>query len=109
MTTTPEMQSDIEQRLRDALSARAELVQPHDLAPLTPVVELRPRWQSPWVLLATAAVVLLVLGIVFQGLARDPRSDDSRPARRAAVELPPDVGRGWEPDDSDARAPRPRR
>ena len=25
MTTTPEMQSDIEQRLRDALSARAEL------------------------------------------------------------------------------------
>ena len=47
MTTTPEMQSDIEQRLRDALSARAELVQPHDLAPLTPVVELRPRWQTP--------------------------------------------------------------
>lgn len=97
MTTTPEMQSDIEQRLRDALSARAELVQPHDLAPLTPVVELRPRWQTPWVLLATAAVVLLVLGIVFQGLARDPRSDDVAPRPdEPRVELPPDVGRGWD-------------
>ena len=105
MTTTPEMQSDIEQRLRDALSARAELVQPHDLAPLTPVVELRPRWQTPWVLLATAAVVLLVLGIVFQGLARDPRSDDVAPRPdEPRVELPPDVGRGWEPNDSDRPA-----
>ena len=111
MTTTPEMQSDIEQRLRAALSARAELVRPEDLAPLAPVVALRPRWQSPWVLLATAAVVLLVLGVVFQGLARDPRSDGSRRSRTSrGVELPPDVGRDWEPDDlSTARPPRPRR
>ena len=60
-------------------------MQPEDLAPLAPVVELRPRWQSPWVLLATAAVVLLVLGVVFQGLGGDPRSDRIAPeARRAA-------------------------
>ena len=71
--------SDMEDRLRAALSARAELVQPEHLAPLTPAVDLRPRWQSPWVLLATAAVVLLVLGAVLQGLARDPRSDDVAP------------------------------
>ena len=86
-------------------------MQPHDLAQLTPVVALRPRWQTPWVLLATAAVVLLVLGIVFQGLARDPRSDDVAPRPdEPRVELPPDVGRGWEPNDlRPARAPRPRR
>ena len=76
-------------------------MQPEDLAPLTPVVALRPRWQSPWVLLATAAVVLLVLGVVFQGLARDPRSDDVAPRPdEPRIELPPDVGRDWEPNDS---------
>ena len=89
MRPRPRCESDIEERLRAALSARAELVQPEDLAPLTPVVELRPRWQSPWVLLATAAVVLLVLGVVFQGLARDPRSDDVAPRPdEPRVELP---------------------
>lgn len=98
MTTTPSAPAEIEERLRAALSARAELVRPEDLAPLTPVVELRPRWQSPWVLLATAAVVLLVLGVVTQGLARDPRSDDVAPRPdepRVELELPPDVGQGW--------------
>ena len=86
-------------------------MQPEDLArSLTPVVQLRPRWQSPWVLLATAAVVLLVLGIVFQGLGRDPRSDDVAPRPdEPTIELPADVGRDWEPDDSDPRPSRPRR
>jgi hypothetical protein len=90
---------DLERRLRAALTARAEQVQPEDLAPLTPVVELRPRWQSPWVLLATAAVVLLVLGVVVQGLGRDQRSDDvaPKPHERVELELPPDIGRDWEP------------
>lgn len=90
---------DIEERLRAALTARADLVKPEDLAPLAPVVPLRPRWQSPWVLLATAAVVLLVLGVVLQGLGRDPRSDDVAPSpdERVELELPPDVGRDWEP------------
>ena len=56
------MSTDIETRLRDALAARADLVRPEDLQPATPVVELRPRpsRQSSWVLIATAAVVLLV-------------------------------------------------
>lgn len=94
--------SDMEDRLRAALSARAELVQPEHLAPLTPAVDLRPRWQSPWVLLATAAVVLLVLGAVLQGLARDPRSDDVAPRPgQPELELPADVGRGWERNDLD--------
>ncbi len=90
---------DMEHRLREALTARADLVQPEDLAPLAPVVGLRPRWQSPWVLLATAAVVLLVLGVVVQGLGRDQRSDDvaPKPDERVELELPPDIGRDWEP------------
>lgn len=89
---------DIEERLRAALTARADLVQPEDLAPLAPVVVLRPRWQSPWVLIATAAVVLLVLGVVVQGLGRDQRSDDvaPRPDERVELQLPADVGRDWE-------------
>ena len=100
MTTTPSAPSEIEERLRAALSARAELVQAEDLAPLAPVVELRPRWQSPWVLLATAAVVLLVLGVVFQGLGSDPRSDRIAPKPDAPeLEVPADIGRDWKADD----------
>jgi hypothetical protein len=90
----------MEERLRAALSARAELVRPEDLAPLAPVVPPRPRWHSPWVLLATAAAVLLVIGVVFQGLGRDRRSDDVAPRPDAPqVVLPPDVGRDWKADD----------
>ncbi|WP_416956944.1 hypothetical protein ACNKF0_07010 [Nocardioides sp. T5] len=92
--------SEMEDRLRAALSARAELVQPEHLAPLATATPLRPRWRSPWVLLATAAAVLLVLGVVLQGLARDPRSDDVAPRPdEPRLELPQDVGRDWEPDD----------
>ena len=46
MSTTdrpPEL-ADIEARLRAALTARAEQVQPEDLAQLATVVPLRPRW-----------------------------------------------------------------
>lgn len=90
----------MEERLRAALSARADQVQPEHLAPLAAVVPLRPRWQSPWVLLATAAVVLLVLGVVFQGVAGGPRSDDLAPRpQQPEVDLPTDVGREWAPDD----------
>lgn len=100
MSTTPDTIPDIEERLRAALAARAELVQPEDLAPLAPVVELRPRWHSPWVLLATAVVVLLVLGAVFQGLGDGPRSDDVAPRPDPPrVTLPPDIGRDWKAGD----------
>jgi hypothetical protein len=91
---------DIEERLRAALTARAELVQPQDLRPLAPVTELRPHWQSPWVLVATAAVVLLVLGVLFRGFDPDPRSDRLAPRPdQPRVTLPPDVGRDWKADD----------
>lgn len=102
--STPETLSEMEDRLRAALAARAELVQPDDLAPLTSAVEARPRWQSPWVLLATAATVLLVLLAVFQGVAGGPRSDRIAPKPDEKVELPPDVGRDWVPDDLSAPA-----
>jgi hypothetical protein len=96
--STPDTISEMEERLRAALGARAELVRPEDLRPLAPVVEVRPRWQSPWVLLATAAVVLLVLGVVLQGVARNPRSDDvaPKPDERVELQLPADVGRDWD-------------
>ena len=98
--STPSTMPELEDRLRAALAARAELVQPEHLAPLAPVHEQRRRWQSPWVLLATAAAVLLVLGVVLQGMARDPRSDDVAPRPdEPRIELPDDVGRDWEPDD----------
>jgi hypothetical protein len=95
---TPGM-ADMEDRLRAALHARTELVRAEDLAPIAPVVPLRPRWQSPWVLLATAAVVLLVLGAVFRGVTGGPRSDDLAPRPdQQQVEVPQDIGRDWSPD-----------
>lgn len=90
---------DIEDRLRAALAARAELVRPEDLGPVAPVVPLRPGWRSPWVLLATAAAVLLVLGVVLRGLTPDPRSDDVAPRPEQRLELPQDVGRDWRADE----------
>lgn len=97
--TTSETGRDIEERLRAALTARAELVRPEDLRPPAPWA-MRPRWQSPWVLLATAALVLLVLGVVVQGAGSRPRSDDVAPRPDAPqVELPADVGRDWKPAD----------
>ncbi len=52
----------------------------------------------PWVLLATAAVLLLVLGVVLQGVGRRPavrrrRSEARRPDRSPR---PADVGRDWQ-------------
>lgn len=99
MSTTPHTIPDVEERLRAALAARAELVQPEDLAPAAPLAPLRPRWQSPWVLLATAAVVLLVLGVALQGVGTGPKSDDVAPRPDPTIELPPDVGRDWKADD----------
>ncbi len=96
------MSTDIETRLRDALAARADLVRPEDLQPLAPVVELRPRWQSPWVLLATAAAILLVLGVVLQGVGGRERSDRLAPEPDESgveLEIPADVGRDWKSDD----------
>ena len=105
MSTTPDQTSPIEELLRAALAARAELVRPEDLGPLAPVMELRPRWQSPWVVLATAAAVLLILGVVFQGLDSRPRSDEVAPKPDAPqVDLPADIGREWKADDLSAPA-----
>ena len=105
MSTTPGA-SDLEARLRAALAARADLVRGEDLTPLATVTPLRPRWSTPWVLLAAAAVVLLVLGVVLQGVGGRTRSDEVAPEPDAPqLELPADVGRGWEPATL-SRAPR---
>jgi len=104
--STPDTMSEMEDRLRAALTARAEQVRPEHLAPLAPAVRLRPRWQSPWVLLASAAVVLLVLGVVLQGLGRDTRSDDVAPQPdEPEIQMPQDIGRDWDRNDLD-RQPR---
>lgn len=97
---TPGSEPPLEERLRAALSARADLVRAEDLRHAAPVWELRPRWQSPWALLAVAAAVLLVLGVVLTGLDRNPRSDDVAPRPdEPGLVLPPDVGRDWKADD----------
>lgn len=99
MSTTPGA-PDLEARLRAALAARADLVRGEDLAPLATATPLRPRWSSPWVLLAAAAVVLLVLGVVLQGVGGRTRSDEVAPEPDAPqLELPADVGRDWKADD----------
>ena len=100
-TDTPPELAEIEDRLRAALTARAEQVQPEHLESLAQVAPLRPRWRSPWALLASAAVVLLVLGAVFQGVRGNPRSDDDLAPEPDAPEvvLPADVGRDWTADD----------
>lgn len=95
MTTT-------EERLRAALTARAEQVRTEDLTAIGPVVQLRPRWRSPWALLASAAVVLLVLGVVLRSVGSDPRSDRLAPEPdpdTPTIELPADIGRDWNSDD----------
>jgi hypothetical protein len=104
MSTTPGV-PDLEARLRAALAARADLVRGEDLTPLATVTPLRPRWSTRWVLLAAAAVVLLVLGVVFQGVGSRTRSDEVAPEPDAPrLELPADVGRDWEPGDQSSPA-----
>lgn len=105
MSTSPDERSDLEELLSAALTARAEQVRPEHLAPLATATPVRRRWQSPWVLLASAAAVLLVLGVVFQGLDPRPRSDDVAPRPdeprpdEPSLVFPPDVGRDWRADD----------
>lgn len=67
--------NDIESRLRDALSARADLVQPEDLTPpAAPAVEPPPWFRRPTALLAAAAVAVLLIVLP---LAAAINSDDS--------------------------------
>ena len=65
--------SDIEQRLRSALEARAALVQPEDLR-LNPVLEpaepeTGPWWQRPGAYLFVAAVAVIVIALPLLALA----------------------------------------
>lgn len=90
---------DIEQRLRAALSARAEQVQPEDLSHHATVVPLRRRPTAPLVVLAGAACVLLVLVVSFRLTDGTPRSDPAPRPDGPQVVLPSDVGRDWKADD----------
>lgn len=74
--------SDIEQRLRSALEARAALVQPEDLR-LNPVLEptepeAGPWWQRPGAYLFVAAVAVIVIALPLLALATTVGSDGER-------------------------------
>lgn len=74
--------SDIEQRLRSALEARAALVQPEDLT-LNPVLEptepeTGPWWQRPGSYLFVAAVALIVIALPLLALANTMDDDGKR-------------------------------
>ena len=97
--TGPDMASDIEERLRAALMARAELVRPEDLSPLAPVDDVRRRSRSPWVLLVAAATVLLVLGVVRLVGDGAPRERLAPDPKDPQIVLPDDVGRDWKVAD----------
>jgi len=75
--------NDVEQRLRDALNARAELVQPEDLN-LNPVLEPTepeegPWWRHPGAYLFIAAVAIIVIGLPLLALAATGPGDDKKP------------------------------
>ena len=79
--------SDVEQRLRDALNARAELVQPEDLN-LNPVFEPSepedgPWWRHPGAYLFMAAVAVIVIGLPLLALAATGPEGDKEPVAPA--------------------------
>ncbi|KAA1428443.1 hypothetical protein [Nocardioides antri] len=89
--------SDIEQRLRSALTARAELVQPEDLS-LSPVfdppeVDPGPWWQRPGAYLFIAAVAIIVIALPLLALAStidddgDPDRDQIAPSPTGTVTM----------------------
>lgn len=90
------MSSELEQRLAAALEARAGQVGPEDLAPRElPDPQGRGPARAVWVGLAAAACLAAVgAGVVVPRLLADP---DAVPPPASDLEVPPDVGRGWEP------------
>lgn len=95
--------SHIEERLRTALNARAELVRPEDLT-LDPVYEPGPpptgSWrQRPSRFLLVAAVVVIVVALPLVALALiGPDGDDQDPARFGTS---PTADRAWADVDGD--------
>lgn len=87
------MSSDLEQRLAEALEARASQVGPEDLAPRAlPAPERRGPTRPVWVGLAAAACLAVVgAGVVVPRLLADP--DAAPPVSRP--DSPSDVGRDW--------------
>lgn len=99
--------SDIEQRLRSALTARADLVRPEDLSPFQdpPAEEPRRWWQHPgsYLIAAAVAVIVLALPLLVIAATDDGREADpadgpsptttevSDPDRQVAAELYGDV------------------
>lgn len=86
--------SDIEQRLRSALEARAALVQPEDLS-LNPVLEPpEPEpgswWQRPGAYLFVAAVAVIVIALPLLALAAtrpDGKSEQPPPVEQPTTEM----------------------
>jgi hypothetical protein len=84
--------NDLEQRLRSALNARADLVQPEDLS-LSPVLEepgpdAGPWWHRPGAYLFVAAVAVIVIALPLLALAATNLDDPKRPPAEPAISDP---------------------
>lgn len=98
--------TDIETRLREALSARAELIAPESLARQAPVPEPpAPWWRRPGPALLAAAAVLLVCvpgGVLLATSGDDPEPTPAPPASSTPPSTP-----GETPTQSDQPDVRP--
>lgn len=97
MSTIP----DLEERLRAALSAQADTVQPEDLTQRSWLAAPLQSRRHAWLLssLAVAACVALVLVLITRFIPDNPGADPAPGPSKIDLTFPDDVGRDWPVDD----------
>lgn len=90
---------DLETRLAEAFSARAEQVRPEDLRDEPLPATVVPLWRRTTTVLAVAACVVLVLALALRLADTTPKADPAPKPDEPTLVLPPDEGRDWTADD----------